>query len=164
MSNTVASNRAALVATNVTAANVLADNAVIRGDGGARGVQDSLVSIDDAGAMTGLTAITVAGPTTMNGAQIVKSSTPGAYPYNVLTTDYVVLVDTSVARTIRLPNAPTTNQVFEIKDNVGTAAANNITLTTVGGAVTIDGAVSVTLNQNWMSAKVLFNGTSYRIL
>lgn len=110
------------------------------------------------------TTLEASGILTTSSGQVVVTTVPGAYPYNVLSTDYIVLVDTSSARTIRLPNAPTTNTVYVIKDNVGSAAANNITLTTVSGAVTIDGATSQTLAVNWISYTVVFNGTSYRII
>lgn len=88
---------------------------------------------------------------------------PGAYPYNPLSTDYFISVDTSAARTIRLPNAPTTGKSYVIKDRTGSAAANNITVTTVGGAVLIDGLASQTMADNFESMELLFNGTSYEI-
>ena len=141
------------------------DEAVARFDGlTGKLLQDSVVLIDNLGAVTGVTALTVTGPTTLNGGQIVKRTAPGAYPYNILTTDYIVEVDTSAARTIRLPNAPSTGQTFIIKDITGSALANNISLTTVGGAVTIDGATTQTMNVNYGSATVFFNGTSYFII
>lgn len=89
---------------------------------------------------------------------------PGAYPYDVLGTDYVVSVDTSAARTIRLPDAPTTGKIFVIKDVIGSAAANNISLTTVGGAVNIDGATTYTMNVNYQSVTVIFSGSAYFII
>jgi hypothetical protein len=95
--------------------------------------------------------------------QVVKLTVPGAYPYTVLATDYIVEVDTSAARTIRLPNAPTTGQVFVIKDITGTAQTFNISLTTVGGAVTIDGLTTQTMNVNYGSITVFFSGTAYFI-
>lgn len=141
------------------------DNAVVRFDGTTgKLIQNSVAILSDAGILTGLTGLTVTGPTTLNGAQIVKLTSPGAYPYTVLVTDYIVLVDTSSARTIRLPDAPTAPQVFVIKDNVGLQGANNTTLTTVGGVVTIDGAASVSITTNWTSVAVVFNGTSYRVI
>lgn len=141
------------------------DNAVVRWDGTTgKSIKDSLAILDNAGALSGLTSLSVTGPTTMNGAQIVKITAPGAYPYNVLTTDYIVAIDTSSARTILLPDAPTTGQVFVIKDSIGTANSNNISLTTVGGVVTIDGATTQTMSSNWQSVSVVFNGTSYRII
>ena len=114
-----------------------------------------------AGSFTTLSATGIA---TLGSGQIVKSIAPGAYPYDVLTSDYIIRVDTSAARTIRLPDAPATNSTWVIKDDVGTAGTNNISLTTVGGAVTIDGATTQTMNSNWQSLTVFFNGTSYRII
>lgn len=95
---------------------------------------------------------------------VPASTVPGAYPYAVLGTDYLILADSSAMHTIQLPNAPAAKRVFIIKDNTGTAFTNNITVTTVGGAVTIDGATSQVINQNWGSLTVVFNGTSYRII
>lgn len=141
------------------------DNALCRFDGiTGKLIQNSVGILTDAGALSGLTALSVIGLSTLNGGQVVKTTVPGAYPYNILTTDYIVLVDTSAARTVRLPNAPTTDQVFIIKDTVGSGATNNISLTTVGGVVTIDGATTVTMALNWESLTVVFNGTSYRII
>jgi hypothetical protein len=88
---------------------------------------------------------------------------PGAYPYTVLSTDYYIAVDSSVARTINLPNAPTSHKSYVIKDRVGSAGTNNITVTTPGGAVTIDGATTFTINSNFGSINVIFNGTSYEV-
>lgn len=47
-------------ATAVSAAAVIADNAIVRGDGGSRGVQDSGVLIDDSDAITGVASISLA--------------------------------------------------------------------------------------------------------
>lgn len=105
-----------------------------------------------------------AGSVMLGKGQIVSSTSPGAYPYDVLTSDYVILVDTSVARTIRLPDAPTTNSVWIIKDAVGSAGANNITVTTVGGVVLIDGAASQPINTNYESFMVIFTGAAYSVL
>lgn len=84
-------------------------------------------------------------------------------PYVVLTTDDYLSVDTSVARTIQLPNAPGTGRVFYVKDRSGTAGTNNITVTTVGGAVTIDGATSFVMNTNFESINVIFGVAGYEV-
>ena len=84
-------------------------------------------------------------------------------PYVVLTTDYYLSVNTSSARTIQLPNAPATGRIFVIKDTSGTANTNNITVTTVGGAVNIDGATSYVITQAYGSIQLAFNGTSYEV-
>ncbi len=141
------------------------DNAVVRWDG-ATGtmIKDSVAILSNAGVLTGLTGLTVTGPTTLNGAQFVKQTVPGAYPYTVLITDYIVHVDTSAARTINLPDGPTAGQVFIIKDTTGTANTFNISLTTVSNLVTIDGATTQTMSSNWAAMAVVFDGTSYKVI
>ncbi len=85
-------------------------------------------------------------------------------PYVVLTTDEYLGVDCSGgAITIQLPNAPSTGRVFIIKDKTGSAVANNITVTTVGGVVLIDGATTFAMNSAYEAIQVIFNGTSYEI-
>lgn len=83
-------------------------------------------------------------------------------PYVVTATDYFISVDASGgAVTIELPNTTTTKREFVIKDRLGQAATNNITVTTPGGIVTIDGSTSYTFTDNYESLEMLFNGTSY---
>jgi hypothetical protein len=95
--------------------------------------------------------------------QVVNITTPGAYPYTTLITDYMVLVDTSGgARTINLLATPTTGTTFRIKDNAGNAFANNITITPAAG--NIDGAATYVLNMNYASADVVYNGTQWNVL
>jgi hypothetical protein len=138
------------------------DEAIARFDTGTgKLIQNSVVTISDAGVVSGITGFTNTGPSTLNGAQIVKRTAPGAYPYDVLVTDYIIEVDTSAARTIRLPDAPSTGQVFVIKDVVGSAPGNNITLQAFSGVVTIDGSATDTINVAYGSVSVFFNGTAY---
>jgi len=88
----------------------------------------------------------------------------GASPYTVLSTDYYIGANvTGGAITIRLPNAPTTGRIFAVKDVAGLAASNNITVTTVGGVVTIDGGTSFVMNTAYESVSLIFNSTSYEI-
>lgn len=90
--------------------------------------------------------------------------TNGSSPYTVLVSDQYLGVDTSGgAVTLRLPNAPTTGRFFTIKDRTGTAAGTNITVTTAGGVVNIDGNPTYTMNVNFQAINVLFNGTSYEV-
>ena len=85
-------------------------------------------------------------------------------PYVALATDYFIAVDCSAAiKTVQLPNAPATGRVFVIKDYTGSAAAFNITVTTVGGAVLIDAAATYVLNTNYQSVQVIFDGTKYEV-
>lgn len=141
------------------------DNAVARFDGTTgKLIQNSVVIVDDSGNTTGVAALTTSGIVTLGSGQVVKRAAAGASPYTVLSTDYVVEVNTGSAYTIRLPDAPTTGTQYVIKDVTGTASSNNISLTTVGGAVTIDGVTTYTINTNYAAIKVYFNGTSYFII
>lgn len=94
--------------------------------------------------------------------QVVNYTAPGAYPYTVLTTDYVIGVDTSAARTINLPASPRTGQTFRIKDVVGTAGANNVTIVPAAG--NIDGAANLLINSNYGSVDLCYNGTEWSVL
>lgn len=85
-------------------------------------------------------------------------------PYVVLATDQFLGVDSSGgAIIIQLPNAPAVGRVIIIKDSTGSANTNNITVTTVGGAVNIDGATSYVMNTQYTAIQVLFDGTTYQI-
>lgn len=87
---------------------------------------------------------------------------PVSYPYNVLTTDCMIGVDTSGgARTIRLPNTASVGRVYIVKDRNGVASTNNITITTVGGVVLLDGSTSVTINTNRASYNFFWNGSAW---
>ena len=94
--------------------------------------------------------------------QIVAITTPGAYPYTTLATDFVILVDSSAARTITPLGSPTTGQMYRIKDNTGSAALNNITITPSGK--NIDGAASKIINSNYGSVDIVYNGTQWNLL
>lgn len=85
-------------------------------------------------------------------------------PYVVLSTDDYLSVDTTVARTIELPNAPAfTGTIFIITDRSGLAGTNNITVTTVGGSVTINGSTSFVMNTNFESISVIFGVSGYEV-
>ena len=85
-------------------------------------------------------------------------------PYTVTATDYFISCDSTLGPiTILLPNAPNTYDQFIVKDRTGTADTNNITVTTVGGAVTIDGVTSYVFDEEYESIETLFNSTSYEI-
>ena len=93
---------------------------------------------------------------------LISVVTPGAYPYTTTATDAVILVDTSVARTIEPMASPTTGQMYYIKDSVGSAATNNITVTPSGK--NIDGAASYTMNVAYGSATIVYNGTEWSLI
>jgi len=100
---------------------------------------------------------------TINGGAFAYTNVTTS-PYVVLTTDDYLSVNTStIAITIQLPNAPSIGRVFIIKDRTGNAATHNITVTTVGGAVNIDGATTFVMNTAFESIEVIFNGTAYEV-
>lgn len=83
-------------------------------------------------------------------------------PYVVTATDYFLSVDATLGPvTIQLPNTTTFKREFVIKDRLGQAATNNITVTTVAGVVNIDGAPTYVFTDNYESLEMLFNTTSY---
>lgn len=92
----------------------------------------------------------------------IKVVSPGAYPYTTVPQDGIILVDTSVARTIVPLASPTTGQRHIIKDSVGSAAANAITITPSGK--NIDGIASYTINANYGSATIVYNGTEWSVI
>jgi hypothetical protein len=58
--------------------------------------------------------------------------------------------------------SPITGQTYRIKDNVGSAASNNITITPSGK--NIDGVASKTININYGSMDIIYNGTEWSIV
>ncbi len=85
-------------------------------------------------------------------------------PYVVLPTDVFLGVDVlAIPITIRLPNLPTAGRVYMVKDIFGNCANNNIIITTVGGITLIDGAASFTMNTNFESVMIVFDGIFYAI-
>ena len=97
-------------------------------------------------------------------ALTITSVTHGASPYTVLAADEFIAAQTSGGViTIKLPNAPTTGRVIHIKDSNGAAAASNISVTTVGGTVTIDGITTYTMSSNYQAISVIFDGSNYEI-
>lgn len=113
---------------------------------------------------TGFVQITNFSP--FNYTQVTHNGTNPS-PYTVTATDNYISCDTTSSTagtiTILLPNAPTTYRRFIIKDRTGAASTSNITVTTVGGAVTIDGATSYIMAGNYDAIDLLFNGTSYEV-
>ena len=100
------------------------------------------------------------GPLTVPYVTVVHAQSP----YTVLPTDYYMSVDESGgAVSILLPDAPDIGRIFVIKDKDGLAAATNITVTTVGGAVTIDGNAIFFINNAYESLSVIFGSAGYEI-
>lgn len=127
---------------------------------------------------TGGSIIVTGSPVSLGGTVNVETSSsvnpPTAFsyttvnhamsPYSITSTDYYLACDTSGGTiTLLFPNAPTFKRLFVVKDKSGTATVSNITITTVGGAVNIDGATSRTIASNYGSLQLLFNASTYEI-
>lgn len=105
----------------------------------------------------------------LSGSMPVTYIDNGDSPYTVLDTDVCIVADSSLGTiTVRLPNIPFQGRVFFIKDIAGSSAANNITVTTVGGVVNIDATPSFVMNTNYQSIQVVFSldgiGSHYSII
>lgn len=110
-----------------------------------------------------LTSTGTAWTSTAPVARNIRSiTTPGAYPYLTLSTDDIIKIDTSAARTINLVAAPATGLTYQFKDNTGSAGANNITI--VPNAGNIDGAGSYVISSNYAAIQLTYNGTQWNIL
>lgn len=103
--------------------------------------------------------------TTASSALLTYTSVDNASsPYTVLAPDEFISVDASAGVvTILLPNSTTQGRVVVIKDRLGQAGTFNITVSTVGGSVTIDGSTSFVMNTAYQSIDVLFNGLNYEV-
>lgn len=102
----------------------------------------------------------------INSTTILQAYTDvvGPTTYTVLPTDYYISVNaTGGAVTIKLPDAPTTNQRFVVKDRLGVAATNTITVQSFSGIVTIDQGANVTFIDNFESLEVVFHGSNYEV-
>jgi hypothetical protein len=115
---------------------------------------------------TGITVTPSANTITIatSGIQNLSYTLVSTSPYTVLTTDEYISVDSSGgAITIRLPNAATLGRTYVIKDKTGSAATNNITVTTVGGIVTLDGATTFVMNTPYETINIIGDGSIYEI-
>jgi hypothetical protein len=98
------------------------------------------------------------------GADTVAYTAVNTTPYVVLGTDYFLGVNsTAAARQVNLPNAPAVGRTFVVKDSFGQSATNNITITTVGGTVLIDGATTLVMATAYQAVQLIFDGTTYQV-
>lgn len=121
----------------------------------ARGAIDTNVSIK--AVPKGAGRFSVAGGYACEGV-----TNPGAWPYTALVTDCLIHVDTASARTINLPTCTTTTNfgmILQIKDNVGSAGTNNVTID-ASGSEKIDGSLTFTMNTNYQSTTLQCGGVS----
>lgn len=76
-------------------------------------------------------------------------------PFDVLDGYFILMVDTSAARTINLPANPLGGDSYKVKDSTGNAGANTITIS--GNGRNIDGGANHTITTNYGSASFVFN-------
>lgn len=99
------------------------------------------------------------------GASNSERVTTTATNYTAKSSDSIVAVtDTSVARTITLPDAATVGKgrTITIKDTSGAAGTNNVTLSPAAG--TIDGAATQKINVNYGAYKLYSDGANWKVL
>ena len=147
----------------ITNLGVATNGQIPIGSTGADPVLATITAGTNVSVTNGAGSITIAANTQ---SQVVAYTavTNAQTPYTVLSTDYYIGANvTSGVITLRLPNAPTTGRIFVVKDSVGLSATSNITITTVGGAVNIDGATSYVMNTNYQALQLIFNGISYEL-
>jgi hypothetical protein len=85
--------------------------------------------------------------------------------YTALVTDRFIDITATGAFALSLPDPVASNnsgQIYTIKDVAGNAFTNNITITPASG--TIDGAASLVLNANYVSATLFSDGTNYYVV
>ena len=95
--------------------------------------------------------------------QPLKTTYVSTTPYQVLSTDDVILVDTATiaaASTVYLPEAPVVDgQVWTVKDESGSAATYPITVQSTDGDINIDGATTFVLSTAYESASFVWSST-----
>jgi hypothetical protein len=130
-------------------------------------VPDGSGNITITGGSTGYTFVGGTNIVTLTGGPsslTITALNDGDSAYTVLSTDVYMTCDVSSGvLEIDFPNAPDTGRVYYVKDATGSAATNNITLTTVGGVVTIDGGTSFVMNSDFQSTSLIFTGSAYEI-
>lgn len=109
-----------------------------------------------------LTANTGAPPSWQAASAAASSTTyVNSSPYTVLTSDDIILVDTTLfaaPMSVVLRSSPAIDgQVWTVKDWSGSAGAFNITVTVAGATNTIDGAASFVLSKNYESVSFAYS-------
>lgn len=79
------------------------------------------------------------------------------------TTDMIILVDTSAARSITLPSA-TSGRILIIKDKTGSASTNNITITRAGSESIEGVAANYVFATDWGYLTLVCDGTNWFIV
>lgn len=98
------------------------------------------------------------------GGEAYTNVTNAMSPYTVTATDYYLSVDSSAGPvTINLPDAPNSSRQFIIKDRLGQALTNNITIKSLSGVTTIDQQASYVFVDNFESLECLYYPSNYEV-
>lgn len=103
-------------------------------------------------------------PAMLAATQRTVVRTPVSYPYTIDPTDLVIRVDTTSARTIALPDPATYVGICWLKDIVGQANTNPITVTRFNTELIEGLGASAVLRANWGKWGVFSNGTNWNFL
>ncbi len=134
----------------------LTNGQLVIGSAGATPVTATLTAGAGVNIVNGAGSITISASTgsTLN----YKNVNHAASPYTVLVTDQYLSVDCSGGTvSLLFPNVPNAAQYWIVKDRTGSASTNNISITTVGGSVTIDGQTTYKITSNYGSIEILGN-------
>lgn len=140
------SNSAGSGATSVTSTAVIGDNKVVRGDGGVRGIQDSAVTIDDSGNVTGVASLTATSITDsgLTSGRVVIASTGGLLADDAdltFATDTLTGTNITVSTNLTSPNLKSPAGSDEAISATAPAAANGASQ--AGKAVTVTASNAV---------------------
>jgi len=95
--------------------------------------------------------------------QRINIADVGTTPFTIPDGYYVIMVNTSTsAMTIYLPPNPIKGDTYQIKDVIGNAGANNITIN--GNSHNIDGGSNYTISTNYGSVVITFSGSRWSVL
>ena len=91
----------------------------------------------------------------------IKVVTPASYAYTTQAQDGFIKVDTTVARTINLLPNPVVGQRHTIKDTVGSADVNAVTIS--GNGKNIDNQPSISINNSFGSYDLVYTDPEWSI-
>ncbi len=149
--------------TNLAALGEASDGQLPIGDTGGVPILATLTAGSNITITNGAGSITIASTAATANLTVTLLSTDSS-PYTVLVADEYLSCDVSTGiLSILLPNAPSTGRVIIVKDSGGDSATNNITVTTVGGVVLIDGSTSRVISTDFEALQFIFTGTAYEV-
>ena len=91
-------------------------------------------------------------------AQFLTNYTQSSVNYDVVDTDYLIGC-TAANITITLPASPASLRYIVVKDESGGATANPITIS--GNGNTVNGTSTISIDQNYESVYIYYNGTAW---